>query len=201
MNGDEFARLVASANPATRQYQPANTGYPPAYQPSSPQPLDPFFDDEDDMPDTAFGRPIAMQSTESGLPLHDAAANPAGHSKITLPGTGQPQGWNFDDDIPVEQPKGAFDGSASFPGPSSMSKTLKPKPKKKWKWPWAKDEELRGERVVALNDFSGQSNAEFKSNYVSTSKYNLVTFVPKFLAGGYTIHFELRRLGLESHST
>ena len=76
MNKDDFARLVASANPASRQYQPANTdlldsGYPPssAYHASSPQPLDPFFDDEDDMPDCALVRPIRMQSTESHLPV------------------------------------------------------------------------------------------------------------------------------------
>ena len=70
------AQLVASANPAFRQYQPANTdlldsGYPrsSAYHASSPQPLDPFFDDEDDMRDSAVVRPIPMQSTESHLPV------------------------------------------------------------------------------------------------------------------------------------
>lgn len=191
MNKDDFARLVSSANPATRQYQPANadlldTGYPPSssYQASSsPQPLDPFFDDEDDMPDSAFGRPIPMIS-ESDVPLRDAAANPAGHSKITLPGTGQPQGWNFDDDIPVEQPKGPFNGSASFPGPSSRPDEQKMKKRrKKWKWPWDKEEVQQGERVIGLNDFSGQQNGDFCSNYVSTSKYNAASFVPKFLFG------------------
>ena len=152
MNKDDFARLVASANPASRQYQPANTdlldsGYPPssAYHASSPQPLDPFFDDEDDMPDSALGRPIPMQSTESHLPLRDAAANPAGHSKITLPGTGQPQGWNFDDDIPVEQPRGPFNGSASFPEPSSRPGEPKGKRRRrKWRWPWEKDDSKGG---------------------------------------------------------
>ena len=69
MNKDDFARLVASANPASRQYQPANTdlldsGYPPssAYHASSPQPLDPFFDDEDDKPDIALVRHIPIQT-------------------------------------------------------------------------------------------------------------------------------------------
>ena len=72
----ESARLVASANPACRQYQPANTdlldsGYPPssAYYASSPQPLDPFFENEDDMPDSALVRPIPIQSTVSRLPV------------------------------------------------------------------------------------------------------------------------------------
>ena len=64
-----FARLVASANPASRQYQPANTslldsGYPPssAYHASSPQSLDLFFDDEDDTPDIALVRHIPIQT-------------------------------------------------------------------------------------------------------------------------------------------
>ena len=70
------AQLVASANPAFRQYQPANTdlldsGYPlsSAYHAFSPQPLDPFFDDEDDMHDSAVVQPIPMQRTESHLPV------------------------------------------------------------------------------------------------------------------------------------
>ena len=67
----ESARLVAAANPACRQYQPANTdldvldsGYPPssAYHASSPQPLDLFFDDEDDTPDIALMRHILIQT-------------------------------------------------------------------------------------------------------------------------------------------
>ena len=75
---DDFVRLVSQANPAFRQYQPANNGYPPSssFSPHSHSPsgqaLDPFFDDDDDIPDSAFGRPILMQSKESGLPLADA---------------------------------------------------------------------------------------------------------------------------------
>lgn len=198
MNGDDFARLVSSANPAAaRQYQPASTsasGYPPSHghsqtqsqgflTPSGNQPLDPFFDDEDDMPDSAFGRPPAMQSNESGLPLRASAADPAGHSKITLPGTGtgQPQGWNFDDDMPVEQP---FSGSAAFPGSSNPPAPPKPRRKRqfKFRWPWQRQEiELKGERIIALNDHQLLQNGEFGSNYVSTSKYNTASFLPKFL--------------------
>ena len=75
----ESARLVASANPACRQYQPANTdsdlldsSYPPssAYHASSPQPLaNPFFDDEDDTLDSALVQPIPIQGTGSHLPV------------------------------------------------------------------------------------------------------------------------------------
>ena len=46
-----------------------------------------------------------------------------------------------------------------------------------------KEVELKGERVVVLNDYGGEMNNEFCSNYVSTSKYSMVTFVPKFLFG------------------
>ncbi|KIM45195.1 hypothetical protein M413DRAFT_441876 [Hebeloma cylindrosporum] len=178
---DDFLRLVSQANPATRQYQPANNGYPPSastagpYTDRSPQQLmDPFFDDEDEnAPDSAFGRPGPMQSQESDLPLARSAAPPAGVASNSS--NGLPQGWNFDDDD--FQPQ-------RFPGPSD-SNGKKPAPKAsrfkapKWKWPWEKEKVLTGERVVALNN--SVANAEFCSNFVSTSKYNLITFLPKFL--------------------
>ncbi|KIY61355.1 phospholipid-translocating P-type ATPase [Cylindrobasidium torrendii FP15055 ss-10] len=176
---EDFLRLVSQANPATRQqeYQHANDGYPPVTSPyhdgpspSNPQLLDPFFDDDDD---ASFGRPIPMQSTESGLPFAHQGAPPAGadRSKTSF-GDGLPQGWNFDDDAP-------YAGSESFAGPSAPRETPKaPKPKKKWKWPWQKEVELKGERVIVL-----QNNAanDFGNNSVSTSKYNLASFMPKFL--------------------
>ena len=106
----------------------------------------------------------------------------SGHSKTTLPGTGKPQSWNFDDAIPVEQPRSSFNISASFPGPSSRPEVPKIKRRRrKWRWPWDNDDVQRDERVIALNDFSGQQNSDFCSNYISTSKYNAASFVPKFL--------------------
>ncbi|KAI0752977.1 phospholipid-translocating P-type ATPase [Daedaleopsis nitida] len=176
---DDFVRLVSQANPASRQqYQPANTSYPPSSSP--PQAMDPFFDDDDEYPDSAFGRSPAMQSKESGLPLARAGAPPAGfgNSQLTLPNTIQPDHWSFDEDQPGSKP---FSGSASFPGPSKTHARKPSKtPKKPWKWPWQKKEQvLTGNRVVALNNPA--ANGEFCNNYVSTSKYNLATFVPKFL--------------------
>ncbi|PPQ89698.1 hypothetical protein CVT25_014099 [Psilocybe cyanescens] len=178
---DDFLRLVSQANPATRQYQPAN-GYPPSgtagpYSDRSPQLLDPFFDDEDEnVPDSAFGRPAPMQSQESGLPLARSAAPPAGVGPSSS-SSGLPQGWNFDDDD--FQPG----NNASFPGPpkstppkAGSSSRFRPRT---WKWPWEKEKVLTGERVVALNN--SVANAEFGSNFVSTSKYNIATFIPKFL--------------------
>ncbi|EIW54583.1 phospholipid-translocating P-type ATPase [Trametes versicolor FP-101664 SS1] len=185
---DDFVRLVSQANPASRQqYQPANGGYPPSSSP--PHAMDPFFDDDDDVPDSAFGRPAAMQSKESGLPLARSGAPPAGfgNSQLSLPTTIPPDSWSFDDDQPSSKP---FTGSASFPGPSgssSASRTHKRAPSKSFKkrlgdikWPWQRKEKvLTGNRVIALNN--PEANAEFCNNYVSTSKYNLASFVPKFL--------------------
>lgn len=194
---DDFLRLVSQANPASREYQPANNnnnGYPPStsvsgpYANSSdPQLLDPFFDDDDDMPDSAFGRPMPMESQESGLPLARSAAPPAGVSKVML-GDGVPQGWNFDDDDLQTSNQRPFQGSHSFPGQASsaLEKSSRKSKKRAWRWPWQREKVLEGERIIALNNRA--ANAEFISNYVSTSKYNMITFVPKFLAGAFRIY-------------
>lgn len=178
---DDFLRLVSQANPASRQYQPAGNGYPPStsyHTHNDSSQLDPFFDDEDDVPDSAFGRPAAMMSKESGLPLASSAAAPAGHDSIAPDGDIL-QDW---DEIPATNTQ----SSAPFPGPSGSSanqaKSTPGRRKWKWKWPWKKDEEvLAGERVIALNN--SIANSEYCSNYVSTSKYNAATFLPKFLFG------------------
>ena len=187
---EQFINLVSQANPATRQYQPTINGYPPAsnsnspYNHNSPQVLDPFFDDDDDTPDSAFamGRTTPMQSQASGLPLRDHAAPPAGtgFSKTSLQGDGMPQGW---DDADVQLPPGVqpFAGSAAFPGAQTPTEKTQSTRRKKWRWPWQKEEQLVGERVIALNNAA--NNADYPSNFVSTSKYNMVTFVPKFLTG------------------
>ncbi|RDB24741.1 hypothetical protein Hypma_007946 [Hypsizygus marmoreus] len=187
---DDFRRLVSQANPATRPYQPANNdynGYPPSSSmgpysdQQSPQPMDPFFDDDDEnIPDSAFGRPGPMQSQESGLPLARSAAPPAGTgpSKLSL-GDGVPQGWNFDDDD--FQPP-----SSSTPHSATKSPTHR---RRKWKWPWQKEKVLAGERIIALNNQA--ANGDFCSNFVSTSKYNLATFIPKFLAEQFSKYANL----------
>ncbi|KAH6914262.1 calcium transporting ATPase [Coprinopsis sp. MPI-PUGE-AT-0042] len=186
---DDFMRLVSQSNPAARQqYQPASSGaYPPApagyNNDNSPQVMDPFFDDDDDLivPDSAFGGGPAMKSQESGLPLAKSAAAPAGHSKVSI-GDGVPQGWNFDDEDLQPNNGQPFAGSAHFPGPQqppAPTTSKRSSLKRKWKWPWEKEKMLEGERVIALNNSA--VNGEFCSNFVSTSKYNLATFLPKFL--------------------
>ncbi|KZT04791.1 phospholipid-translocating P-type ATPase [Laetiporus sulphureus 93-53] len=181
---DDFIRLVSQANPATR-YQPANNGYPPTSSPpNANQPLDPFFDEEDeeDVPSSAFGNvTAAMRSQESGIPLARAGAPPAGlgSSQVTLTGTIQPD-WLDDDE---QQPSGLSRPPASSSASGSSSRRWR-RPSmsfvKRWRWPWDKrDRVLTGERLVVLNN--PIMNSDFGNNYVSTSKYNLVTFVPKFL--------------------
>jgi len=170
---DDFVRLVSQANPANNQYQQTSSGYPPK---SPHDQLDPFFDDEDDDgPDNAFGRPtpMPMHSQTSGIHLTGNAALPAG----------APQPWSFDD----EDPQQTYPGSAP---PSSSHMILDEKQKKrripriKWEWPWKKKEQvLAGERTIALNN--SPANDEYCSNYVTTSKYNMATFLPKFLLGAY----------------
>lgn len=196
---EQFINLVSQANPATRQYQPTHNGYPPTttYNHNSPEVMDPFFDDDDDFLDTAFGpqvgRSTHMHSQDSGLPLREGAVPPAGSgaSKTTLAADGMSQGWTFDDDE-LQVPGGAppFKGSAAFPGTNTPTEKGGTKSSwKKWKWPWQKEKKLTGERIIALNNTP--MNVEFCSNFVSTSKYNMVSFVPKFLAGEYVHLFDI----------
>ncbi|KAF8512600.1 Ca-transporting ATPase [Hysterangium stoloniferum] len=180
---DDFARLVSRANPAARggQYRPT---YPPGARPNT-NGLDPFFDDDDDPdtatphasshnvnhlispidhpPDSAFGSFKAMQSTDSGLPLSKHAAPPAGLE--------EPHGWNFDEED-VQLP------SLSASAMPSRSKAKR----RKWRWPWQKAQERVGERVITLNDERTNLSEGYCNNYISTSKFNVATFLPKFLA-------------------
>ena len=213
---ESFAALVNTANPAAHPYGyhsrlSSNSPYP-TYPPSSnmqsraqdaPHLMDPFFDDDDDLldltptvtqqgaisPHTSSAHPIPMQSQESGLPLTHSAAPPAGlDSSLSLstPGTHPSQGWNFESET-------AFTGSASFPGtPHSPRTPMRKRKKWKWKWPWEKEAGPTGERVITLNN--PEMNNQFCSNFVSTSKYNVVTFVPKFFKGSYGREVRLRML-------
>lgn len=51
---------------------------------------------------------------------------------------------------------------------------------------------LEGERIIHINDYSLNESSKFSNNYVSTSKYNLVTFIPKFFTGQSWFHQSLR---------
>lgn len=177
---DDFVRLVSQANPANNQYQQTSNGYPPSS--SRDQQLDPFFDDEDDDgPESGFGRPsMPMHSQSSGIHLTKNAAIPAGAS----------QPWSFDDEDPHQTHTGS---TLPLPSGSTLNEKKKKRriPQIKWEWPWKKKEKvLAGERKVTLNN--PPANDEYCSNYVTTSKYNMATFLPKFLLGACP-WFPLRR--------
>ncbi|OJA14910.1 hypothetical protein AZE42_09450 [Rhizopogon vesiculosus] len=202
-NSDEsFAALVDTANPAASGYRQQHlnnpylhshthtntSGYPPSQQPNL---MDPFFDDDDevDAPHSTlsmYTAPRPMHSQESGLPLARSAAPPAGigASSVSLatPTNGQPQGWAFDDDALSP----TFSASPSFP---SEPLTRPFKQRRRWKWPWQTEKELTGERIITLNNPS--TNDDYCSNFVSTSKYNLVTFLLKFLAEQFSKYANL----------
>jgi phospholipid-transporting ATPase len=148
--------------------------------------MDPFFDDED-IPDSAFGPPAhSMHSHESGLPLGDSAALPAGVDYSDT-SKGIQQDWKFDDDDEFQSSKFQAPNSQNFAGPSGSPSSIPKRPitsipkLKSRKWPWQKEKVLTGERIIALNNSA--ANVDFCSNFVSTSKYNLATFLPKFLFG------------------
>ena len=184
---DDFARLVSRTNPAARQYQPPadDAGYPPPtsgsrrYQDAG---MDPFFHDDDDaespMPDSSRFRPAPLVSQDSNIGLARNAQPMAGNSNPSL---GAPQGWSFDDD-PSGQP---FAGSDRFNGLPTHTETPKPvkKPREPFKWWWKREKVYVGERKVQLNNHSANVNEGFMSNYVSTTKYNLATFLPMFFFG------------------
>ena len=116
--------------------------------------------------------------------------NPTGHLSVLF---GQPSGfgpgalgeehqqqptWSNNDDVHIAQPNTVFPG----PGPmSSIPGMKKLKQRRQWKWPWMKEVEFKSECIAVLNNFGGEMNDKFCSNYVSTSRYNMVTFVPRFL--------------------
>lgn len=61
-----------------------------------------------------------------------------------------------------------------------------------------------GERMIHINNQELNNPFKFCDNYVSTSKYNIVTFLPKFLTGESTPSFPLSaylKTNISFHST
>ncbi|KAJ1305911.1 hypothetical protein OPQ81_010630 [Rhizoctonia solani] len=196
---DDFVSLVSRSNPASGQYQtgsgrsyaPAGT-YPPPQNVTSPrtaQPMDPFFDDdeEDDAnpfgdgrgnpftdrhaaPGNSAGNAYAMSTPSLGLTANAAPPAGASSSTVALGKDGMPPGWAFDDDEPVNQPAASRSAPASGSGVEKV---------------------LEGERTVWLNDQARNIAEGYPNNYVSTSKYNLATFIPKFLVEQFSKYANL----------
>jgi hypothetical protein len=122
-----------------------------------------------------FGRSVS--SEVGALPLATSGATPAGFHEPVTPA----QGWTGFDEDDEEQ--------LAIGQGSSKTDVLKTKGKERARDCWQsllelaglKERPLTGERTIWLNDPVRNSASKFKHNSVSTSKYNLVTFFPKFL--------------------
>ncbi|KAG2030331.1 calcium transporting ATPase [Suillus americanus] len=206
MNSDEsFAALVNTANPAVSGYGQRENNNPyihsdyntnnttPSGYPPQPNLMDPFFDDDDDDASHSnfamYSAQRSMQSQESGLPLARSAAPPAGigasSTSLATTSNGQPQGWAFDNDSLSP----AFSPAPSFPAEPSSTPMRPLKRRRKWKWPWQRDKELTGERAITLNN--PLMNVDYCSNFVSTSKYNMASFLPKFFTEQFSKYANL----------
>ena len=205
-HNDDFANLVSRANPAAQQpsyRQPSSNNNSSSYPPQQPGPapsinsgqyaLDPFFDDEDELQtphanSTSFNTASAAGSSRqpatllddplestADLPLTKAAVPPAG-TNFSL-GESSSKQWMFDDDDAPEPTR--FDGRGLPPS----NTPVRTKVRRNFQWPWAKKKILAPERKIWLNDTASNDAEGYCSNYVSTTKYNLITFVPKFLGG------------------
>ncbi|KIO29101.1 hypothetical protein M407DRAFT_228764 [Tulasnella calospora MUT 4182] len=163
--------------------------------------LDPFFDDDDDQQTphataTTFPPSVSAPTprhpgrqpsltildepldSSADLPLTKAAAPPAGRSFNDAGSSGMQQqnSWAFEDDDGLPAPNSRYER-----GGQPRNAPLRQQTKRTWKWPWEKQKALAPERKIWLNDRASNETEGYSSNYVSTTKYNLVTFVPKFL--------------------
>ncbi|KZO96121.1 phospholipid-translocating P-type ATPase [Calocera viscosa TUFC12733] len=118
------------------------------------------------------------ESREQDLPLTSAAAPPAG-TEPDEPYIG------MEDELARPQPP-----------PTSTSRRRvdwfsRGRGGKGWRWPWQKKVVLEGERIIRVNDPQTNELSAFEDNYVSTSKYNALTFLPKFLAEQFSKYANL----------
>lgn len=169
--------------------------------------LDPFFDDEDEQQTphataTTFPPSVSAPTprhpgrqpsltildepldSSADLPLTKAAAPPAGRS-FNNAGSSEMQQqntWTFDDDEGLPAPNSRYER-----GGQPRNAPLRQQTKRTWKWPWERQKALAPERKIWLNDHPSNEAEGYCSNYVSTTKYNLVTFVPKFLLGTFRV--------------
>lgn len=151
--------------------------------------------------------PFASQpggSMDSGLPLAQSAAMPAGYGQegpfADSYAAGGFKSIEADDEpsIPLED-ETAKRGATLRPGQAGRSRAIpRDSPFDGFKRSVAtmttdvkalinrkgKGKELEGERIIRLNDpITNDKEGKFCDNYISTSKYNVITFLPKFLAG------------------
>ncbi|KAJ1305934.1 hypothetical protein OPQ81_010653 [Rhizoctonia solani] len=156
---DDFVSLVSRSNPASGQYQtgsgrayaPAGT-YPPPQNVTSPrtaQPMDPFFDDDEEDDANPFGDGRGNPFTDK----HAAPGNSAGNAYA------------------MSTPSLGLTANAVPPTGASRSTVA-----------LSKDGMPPARRNIAEG---------YPNNYVSTSKYNIATFIPKFLVEQFSKYTNL----------
>lgn len=133
--------------------------------------------DEYDRP--AYGR--SAPTYESKAPLATSAALPAGHGQGQIGEPTRPAVSMLDDDdeMLAGQASGGR-GKAIANRPSDRLKEILQEVKDRIN---GVPKVLDGERTIHINNPPMNDPFKFCNNYVSTSKYNLVSFVPKFFAG------------------
>ncbi|PWN51558.1 putative P-type ATPase [Violaceomyces palustris] len=140
-------------------------------------------------------------STDSGLPLANHGANPAGHYSEgpfadTYAARSSFKSIEADDDPGMSMDEVPYSGTPMRGGQAGTSRrpptdspldglkrsirTLNDDVRSMMRGKKG-DARLEGERIVRLNDPVTNDKSKFSDNYISTSKYNVITFVPKFL--------------------
>jgi hypothetical protein len=131
--------------------------------------------------------PSGFQDSDiSQIPFRSRGAPPAGTSDPPAAAASSSRGvlkiWTFDEDNVFQSPSSNDLGmSPAVSGTSLPTAGPRRGKRRKWRWPWQEEPRPTGDRIVALNDET--RNADYLSNAVSMSKYNLLTFVPKFFTG------------------
>ena len=119
------------------------------------------------------------------MPLTADAQAPAGHGQGQLGETGPPRNM-LDDDDELLQAKARIAARHA-----KEQRKLEARGTAKQAWKSVKRRLMggprvyEGERVVHLNNAALNAPQKWPGNSVSTSKYNLVTFIPKFFVGAH----------------
>lgn len=160
--------------------------------------------EEDDLPTTnmnsshssmpnPYGRPAYDRNGGSAYsgnaPLTSNAQVPAGHGMGQIGETGRPvqQSGMLDDDEEIIAARTKMSKKKAAPG-VGIAETVKEAIKEAKRRMKGGHKMYTGERMIHINNQPLNDASKFCNNYVSTSKYNLVTFLPKFFIG------EFRRL-------
>ncbi|KAK9461047.1 uncharacterized protein V1516DRAFT_674868 [Lipomyces oligophaga] len=179
-------QLIGSIEP---RYDPnvvsAISDYQPYYE-------DPFSDRYDDDTDSAQIYPTETTSSTFGGPRKSARRRPGssfyGRIKARM-GIAPPQ---TEMDLPLTEvaaPMGTSDGRVEYSRTAAASSKVEPPPSEfdirrlfnKVFHRKIVDPSTLGPRIIHINDHASNSANGYRDNHISTTKYNIATFLPKFL--------------------